>query len=293
MATTQVPTSQASTQPAGTATAGLCDYCHQKPRFANHDYCSKTCANQAAALCKYCHKKPKFQGFDYCGKTCSSLAGASKPGPAGQATRNNAPQAHPAPAHAHAHATGAQSRGANQRGTNPQHRSQPTTNSNNTSGINAAQIAQLVAQQLPQLLGHSQAAGGLAASSTAQGGTAAVGSTGQAQPAGSSSILNVLSQAAQAHQPVAGQGQGASGSLATVANGTSSLPPVDPQTQPSLATQPVNNVSNTSTGIGAGAGDSAQQPDGSKCLIPGCNKPVYVDATGVKVSNYCSKRHRE
>jgi hypothetical protein len=30
-----------------------------------------------------------------------------------------------------------------------------------------------------------------------------------------------------------------------------------------------------------------------ECLIPGCGKPVHVDAKGMKSSDYCSQRHRE
>jgi hypothetical protein len=40
--------------------------------------------------------------------------------------------------------------------------------------------------------------------------------------------------------------------------------------------------------------NSTQQPAVNlECLIPGCGNPVHVDAKGVKVSEYCSTRHRE
>jgi len=40
--------------------------------------------------------------------------------------------------------------------------------------------------------------------------------------------------------------------------------------------------------------NSMQKPaDNLECLIPGCGQPVHVDAKGVKVSEYCSMRHRE
>ena len=40
--------------------------------------------------------------------------------------------------------------------------------------------------------------------------------------------------------------------------------------------------------------NSTQKPaDNLECLIPGCGQPVHVDAKGVKVSEYCSMRHRE
>ncbi|KAF5370475.1 hypothetical protein D9615_009747 [Tricholomella constricta] len=63
----------------------LCDYCDQRPRFANYRYCSKTCASQAGSasrnngtnlknMCIHCNQKPKFQGHDFCGKRCAGLA---------------------------------------------------------------------------------------------------------------------------------------------------------------------------------------------------------------------------
>lgn len=30
-----------------------------------------------------------------------------------------------------------------------------------------------------------------------------------------------------------------------------------------------------------------------ECLIPGCGKPVHIDSSGSKTSEYCSMRHRE
>jgi len=33
--------------------------------------------------------------------------------------------------------------------------------------------------------------------------------------------------------------------------------------------------------------------DDLECFIPGCGKPVHVDAKGMKTSDYCSTRHRE
>jgi len=38
---------------------------------------------------------------------------------------------------------------------------------------------------------------------------------------------------------------------------------------------------------------SQQATDDLECLIPGCGKPVHVDAKGLKASDYCSMRHRE
>ncbi|GLB40703.1 hypothetical protein LshimejAT787_0805740 [Lyophyllum shimeji] len=108
----------------------LCDYCHQKPRYANHRYCSKTCASQAGPaaasapvkknnsnsnLCIQCQTKPKFRGFDFCGKTCAAAANPQGRNPTGPA-----------------------------KGPNPLNTQQPAFN-------NAAQVAQFVAQQVPQV----------------------------------------------------------------------------------------------------------------------------------------------
>jgi hypothetical protein len=75
-------------------------FCHLKPQFGGHPYCSKTCAAQAATYCNVrpfhitlstlsntctmiqnCHLKPKFANFEYCGKNCAAQATANKPQP--------------------------------------------------------------------------------------------------------------------------------------------------------------------------------------------------------------------
>ncbi|KAF8183441.1 hypothetical protein BJ912DRAFT_853652 [Pholiota molesta] len=110
-----------------TQSGQLCDYCHQKPKFSNHSYCSKTCAGQAAALCNHCHKKPKFQNFEFCGKNCAALAN-----PQGAKPRNPAAAA-------------------------PQYGggSKQTNTNSNGSGTQGAfdpvQLAKLVAQHIPQV----------------------------------------------------------------------------------------------------------------------------------------------
>jgi len=85
---------------------GLCENCHQRPKFGTHRFCGKTCAAQAVTkpmrsnqpqpqakagprntsrqqarpppkqpqLCTYCGQKPKYNNFDYCGKSCAALA---------------------------------------------------------------------------------------------------------------------------------------------------------------------------------------------------------------------------
>ncbi|KAJ3561709.1 hypothetical protein NP233_g10029 [Leucocoprinus birnbaumii] len=131
--------------------AQMCDHCHQKPRFGNHQYCSKTCAGLAATFCNQCHKKPKFQNFDYCGKHCASVAAA-----------NGAKQNRPA-----ANSIGTIKKGASGN-------QQPAAGT-----IDPMQIAQLVAQHVPQIQS-------LLASAQGQGSSTSVSSTSQpngAQPA--------------------------------------------------------------------------------------------------------------
>ncbi len=48
-----------------------------------------------------------------------------------------------------------------------------------------------------------------------------------------------------------------------------------------------------STEVHVSTGVNQQAADDLRCLIPGCGKPVHVDAKGVKTSDYCSLRHRE
>ncbi|KAL0574142.1 hypothetical protein V5O48_007805 [Marasmius crinis-equi] len=111
-------------------TNGLCDYCNQKPKFSNHNYCSKKCASQAVNLCNYCQKKPKFQNFDFCGKTCASLAQAG-----GNAQQQPRPQA------------------SSGKSTNPPGASRGSKNQNaqQNGTIDPMQVAKLVIQHIPQL----------------------------------------------------------------------------------------------------------------------------------------------
>jgi len=62
--------------------SNLCEYCHQRPKNGQYDYCGRTCSAHAAAsaqipqqpaLCKQCRQKPSRQTFDFCGKHCASI----------------------------------------------------------------------------------------------------------------------------------------------------------------------------------------------------------------------------
>ncbi|KAF5359458.1 hypothetical protein D9756_003566 [Leucocoprinus leucothites] len=150
-----------ATQPAATQ---LCDHCHQKPKFGNHQYCSKTCAGQAATFCNQCHKKPKFQGFDYCGKHCASIAAAN-------GVKPNRPTANAA--------TTKKGGSGNQ---------QPAA-----GAIDPMQLAQLVVQHVPQiqsLLANAQGQGSSTSGATNSqpAGTQAATQTAQSTTTGIRSI---------------------------------------------------------------------------------------------------------
>jgi len=122
-----------STQPSQ-----LCDYCHKKPKYSNHLYCSKTCAGQAATLaatmCNHCHKKPKFQNFEYCGKKCAALAPAK---PVNTGVTVSGPQANGGP--------------SKPKGNSASTQQQQQQQQQGTQAFDPIQIAKLVAQHIPQV----------------------------------------------------------------------------------------------------------------------------------------------
>ncbi|KAF8730639.1 hypothetical protein AX14_005328 [Amanita brunnescens Koide BX004] len=170
----------------------LCDLCHQKPKFSNHQYCSKTCAAQAATLCNHCHKKPKFQNFDYCGKNCATLAGGTVVRPQVGVGANPVQQQVPT---AKAVASNAK-----------------TTTSKN---FNPIQVAKLVAQHIPQLSGSTnvapsvptaqpagQAAAGAAPLPAAQNNNPFMNLTNQQQPPQQVAPNGTSTQAPASTQPL-------------------------------------------------------------------------------------------
>ncbi|KAF8910521.1 hypothetical protein CPB84DRAFT_1672686, partial [Gymnopilus junonius] len=241
-------------------------YCHQKPKFSNHPYCSKTCAGQAATLCNHCHKKPKFQNFDYCGKNCAALAN-----PGGKARNIAGGSAQPAQ-------TGIQK--------------QKTSNVNSmtaqqgTPAFDPLQIAKLVVQHIPQVQAlinpnGSSGSAGQTSVPTSQpivtnpfaGPTAQIVPPSNVYNTGPGPVnnpfLNPLGQGAYQAAPVTSQNATTNGAVYLAASSN----PVPAAQQIHISTQ--------------------QTPDNLECLIPGCGQPVHVDAKGVKASDYCSMRHRE
>ncbi|KIM40646.1 hypothetical protein M413DRAFT_165692 [Hebeloma cylindrosporum] len=249
----------AATGPS-TQSSQLCDYCHQKPKFSNHSFCSKTCAGQAATLCNHCHKKPKFQNFEYCGKNCAALAN-----PGGK-SRN------------------AQTGVAGTRVPNPKSNGiQAQQQQGAPQAFDPVKLAKLVAQHIPQV-------------QAMLGQTAAQASAPSSQPVHTNPFSGPTAQvvppttypAAPVNNPF--------------------LDPVGQQQQtayPTAQAAPGGAMTNGAVVTSLGASSkpqgaqqllhiSTQKPaDNLECLIPGCGQPVHVDAKGVKVSEYCSMRHRE
>ncbi|KAJ3515130.1 hypothetical protein NLJ89_g1944 [Agrocybe chaxingu] len=204
----------------------------------------------------YCHKKPKFQNFDYCGKNCAALAN-----PGGKARNATGASAQPQAA-----ASGGKT--YSKGNANNQQQQQ------GASTIDPVQLAKLVAQHIPQVQALLAPNSGGAMNPANASGPAIppptnpfAGGTAASQPAPvNNPFLN-----AQAQNPFANpQPQTTSNGAVPLAASSNALP----STQPAHA--------------------SAQQAATNiECLIPGCGKPVHVDAKGVKVSDYCSMRHRE
>jgi hypothetical protein len=190
----------ATAQPAAQP-AQLCDYCKQKPKFSNFQYCSKTCANQAATLCNQCHKKPKFQNFEYCGKNCASLANSAKGAGAPQAQAGGAPRGQKYP------------KGNN---FNAQKQNQPGAAA---GAIDPLQIAKLVVQHIPQV--QAMLAGG---------------NTGATQPGGIASIVPASTSTMLSHPIVNSAIQATQAATSSGApNGSLGLTNTVPAAQPNTA----------------------------------------------------------
>ncbi|KAH9481193.1 hypothetical protein JR316_0005713 [Psilocybe cubensis] len=236
----------------------LCDYCHQKPKFSNHSYCSKTCAGQAATMCNQCHKKPKFQNFEYCGKNCAASAAASgKP-------RNPTVGTHQAQ-------TKANNAKAQQQG---------------APAFDPIQLAKLVAQHIPQV------------QALINPNVNPAGHTIQTAPTSQPIVANPFANPAPQVIPPAIHNPNAPVNNPFLNN-------VVPQPGvPSQAGSAQNAVTNGAVILVASSNlhsaaqqlhliSTQQSADDTECLIPGCGQPVHVDSKGVKVSDYCSMRHRE
>ncbi|TEB34607.1 hypothetical protein FA13DRAFT_1789019 [Coprinellus micaceus] len=238
-------------QPQPASGAQLCDYCHLKPKFAGHLYCSKTCGTQAATLCNYCHKKPKFQNFEYCGKNCANLANPGGAKPAGAVPSVRGPGGP-----GQAKAKGAPNNAAQGQGLS----------------LDPLAIARaLWFQQMPQM--HALLKGGGAPVQQPQQGPVL-------KPSSNNPFVN---SAPQSQVPSSNNG----------------IPPA----QFSSSGNGVNYGAHSNSlglggaglgGYGNGGGYPQQSdPEDLECLIPGCGKPVHVDAKGLKASDYCSQRHRD
>ncbi|KJA16184.1 hypothetical protein HYPSUDRAFT_302503 [Hypholoma sublateritium FD-334 SS-4] len=250
----------ATTAPAVSAQpALLCDYCHQKPKFSNHSYCSKTCAAQAAALCNHCHKKPKFQNFEYCGKNCAALAN-----PGGK-TRN-------AGAAAPQHIGGVKKAGAT---------------ANTQPSFDPMQIAKLVVQHIPQVQSLLNAAPQAAPAPPTQH----IVANPFANPV-NTQVRPPAQNSGPTNNPFLGPGP-----VYTQSAYQNPAPPAAVVSAPQCAAPTNGAVYLAPSAPPAGAQplrlSTQEAADDLECLIPGCGKPVHRDAQGVTTSDYCSMRHRE
>ncbi|KIK66880.1 hypothetical protein GYMLUDRAFT_55515 [Collybiopsis luxurians FD-317 M1] len=263
----------------------LCDYCHIKPKFGQYNYCSKTCAGQAPSKAggagnalglnfnlpnnakPTATAKPRVPPAnnnstlcDYCKKT------PKHPGYdyCGKSCAQNAKagvNTNPAAANQPASKVA-----ATQTSTTSSANSQPK--SSNLNGLNlnlkSPAVNAIVAQA-------AQAAAAALAGNTAS----------NLDP---TQIANLVVQQLQSFLPP----------MSTIPAAMSSNPKATSQATGSFNT-------NGSTKLGSGqpitnlrVQTQSQEPDEPiECLIPGCNQPVYVDATGQKQSAYCSMRHRQ
>ncbi|CAA7269532.1 unnamed protein product [Cyclocybe aegerita] len=278
----------------------LCDYCHQKPKFSNHAYCSKTCAGLAATLCNHCHKKPKFQNFDYCGKNCAALA---NPGGKSRNATGASTQPQAAASGGKTYSKGNASNQQQQQGASTIDPVQLASECRFHLGLPrrydisdihdriASSLAlirwmrtgfhlplsaylEFVAQHIPQVQALlAPNSGGATNPINSSGSTVQpptnpfVGGTAAAQ----SAPVNNPFINAQAQNPFANpQPQTTSNGAVPLAASSNTLPSAQP------------------------AHASTQQAAiNIECLIPGCGKPVHIDAKGIKMSDYCSMRHRE
>ncbi|RXW20686.1 hypothetical protein EST38_g5153 [Candolleomyces aberdarensis] len=250
-------------QPQAVQANPLCDYCHLKPKFGGHAFCSKTCGAQAATLCNYCHKKPKFQNFEYCGKNCASLAnpgGVPKPaaGPAARGAGGAAPKARGAP--------GAQ---------------QPL----GSGPLDPLSIAKIVVQNMPQVQALLNGTGIAANPAGTAQGSGAYGAQVQSQQQPQQPLNNpFLNQAAAAMSNGSSSlpappnySSGVNGYGAAYSGGGVQQQQYQQQQYPQYGQQQQQQYS----------------AEDLECLVPGCGKPVHVDSKGMKTSDYCSQRHRE
>ncbi|KAH7884347.1 DUF1768-domain-containing protein [Phlebopus sp. FC_14] len=55
--------------------AALCEFCQMRPKYQNHPYCGRTCANETSRMCSFCRLQPKYGKHPYCSRTCATKAG--------------------------------------------------------------------------------------------------------------------------------------------------------------------------------------------------------------------------
>lgn len=237
-----------------------------------------------------CHKKPKFANFEYCGKNCAAAAGANGAVPTRNVSATTGGGSFPS------------------KGGKPPTKG-PSNSSNAAITINPAQIArtsylratwgtlltlllpllELVAQQMPQVqallaTAAAGAAGAALASAVGVGGGPGPGPAprpsnvpvAQSHPRGNQPIPAVPAAAAPRAPAKASVNNPFINNPNIKTSAVSAMPALDPDDEDSDSEM-----------------DPDEMDDLPECLLPGCEKPVHVDANGAKASEYCSKKHRE
>ena len=142
--------------------------------------------------------------------------------------------------------------------------------------------AELVAQHIPQVQAmftppsNQVVAAGSAASSGVVPSAQVV-----AAPASSTNLNNPFLDPTTINQGAASQ---------IPAVGVASVPVQSAMTNGAVHSVASSNPANVAQQLHISTQPSA---DDLECFIPGCGKPVHVDAKGMKTSDYCSMRHRE
>jgi len=144
------------------------------------------------------------------------------------------------------------------------------TQQQGTQAFDPVQLAKLVAQHIPQVQ----------AILTPPPNQAVGSASAQVIPATTQSHLN---------NPFLDPTNQTAYQIPTAAAAT--LPPA----QNAMTNGAVHSVASSYPLHGAQQLHISTQPsaDDLECFIPGCGKPVHVDAQGMKTSDYCSMRHRE
>ncbi|KAF5389085.1 hypothetical protein D9757_004950 [Collybiopsis confluens] len=276
-------------------------------------------------ILQYCHNKPKYGQFNYCSKTCAAQIPSSKgggtsgsanalglnfnlnPNPNGKPTASNTTKPRTGPSNGNLcdyckkapkhpghdfcgkncaqsakSGTGGSGGGvgtgsqASSKSAGGQNSTGPaTTNSNQKSNPNNPKTPALNALV-------AQAAQAAVAALAGNANIPALNTIGNTKSVDPTQIASLVMQQLQSFLPAVIPVSSATGAGSTANSSSRSVP--------RKAAAPGLNLHVQTQSLGPEA--DADQELG-ECLIPGCNQPVYFDEVGQKQSAYCSMRHRQ